>query len=184
MPGLESSTSHRRGLTHACGTSAQTSAGSWLCLETTPALWLTWDATPSPAGGRRGWGPLHPLLASLGRSWPFCFLFDGVLVLRVGVGSRPDSRVPFRCFANEKEPKERRPCYLRPCAFASGNLRCSPVGCAAELATRLVSASLRQLRRVRWTKHVRHGPHMPPHRLRASAQVEGSWRCISRRISE
>ncbi len=56
---------------------------------------------------------------------------------------------------------------------AAGNLWCSPVECAAELATRLVSASLRQLRRVRWTKHVRHEPHMPPHRLRASAQVEG-----------
>ncbi|KAB0587079.1 hypothetical protein F7P80_08850 [Comamonas kerstersii] len=101
-------------------------------------------------------------------------------------GSRVSARQPpyFLLLRQKKVSQEKATLLPASLPFAPGSLRCSPVGCAAELATRLVSASLRQLRRVRWTKHVRHGPHMPPHRLRASAQVEGSWGCISRRISE
>src|SRR6478752_7451484 len=34
----------------------------------------------------------------------------------VGAGTRPGGRLPFLCFAKEKEAKERRPCCGRPFA--------------------------------------------------------------------
>jgi len=60
----------------------------------------------------------------------------------------------------------------------AGNLRCSPAGCAAELATRLQRFA-QTTASSQMTKHVRPSAHMPSRRLCASAQVEGVYRDIS-----
>jgi hypothetical protein len=61
--------------------------------------------------------------------------FDSMPVLRAGAGSRPGGRGTFLCVAKETYPKERRPrCPCPPRLWRGGSLRCSVLGCAAELA--------------------------------------------------
>ena len=64
-----------------------------------------------------------------------CGCFDGVPLLRAEAGSRPGGRGTFLCVAKETYPKERRPrCPCPPRRWRGGSLRCSVLGCAAELA--------------------------------------------------
>ncbi|SFD92416.1 hypothetical protein SAMN04489710_10917 [Paracidovorax konjaci] len=60
-----------------------------------------------------------------------------------GAGSRPGGRGPFLCFAKEKAPKERRPCWLRPPSPEGRRGQPAVLGHGARLRNSLRAGALR-----------------------------------------
>ncbi len=100
--------------------------------------------------------------------------FDGMLWQRAGAGSRPGGRGTFLCVAKETYPKERRPrCPCPPRRWRGGSLRCSVLGCTAELAAFPLRVNSAQTSAVgQTTMHVSFGT-CSPQVLRFSARSEG-----------
>ena len=90
-------------------------------------------------------------------------------------GSRVSARQPTYFPLSRQRKVSKAKATLLPASLrcASGNLRCSSVGCAAKLAA-LLRRSAQTAAASQLTKRVRLAAHTPPHRLRASAQVEGN----------
>ena len=90
-------------------------------------------------------------------------------------GRRVSARPPTYFPLSRQRKVSKAKATLLPASLhcASGNLRCSPVGCAAKLAA-LLRRSAQTAAASMLTKRVRLAAHTPPHRLRASAQVEGN----------
>ena len=88
---------------------------------------------------------------------------------RAGAGSRPAASV-FLLLRQKKGTKEKATLHAASLRFAAGNLRCSVVGCAAELAARCALRSNNRSESVHEACVLR---HTPPHALRSSAHPEG-----------
>jgi len=94
----------------------------------------------------------------------------GVPVPRAGAGSRPAASV-FLLLRQKKGTKEKATLRAASLRFAAGNLWCSVVGCAAELAAR---CALRSNNRSESEHEACVLRHTPPHALRSSAHPEGT----------
>ena len=102
-------------------------------------------------------------------------VFDGLLLLRAGAGSRPGGRGTFLCFAKETYPKERRPCCLRPSASLRATWGARARG-APWNSLRACGAPFRQPRRVRSRSGcvLRHTRHPAPCAPQAHPEGVGS----------
>ncbi|MBB6559533.1 hypothetical protein HNP48_002200 [Acidovorax soli] len=89
-------------------------------------------------------------------------------------GLGPAAEVLVLCFAKEKYPKERRPrCPCPPRRWRGGSLRCSVLGCTAELAAFALRVNSAQTTAVsQTTMRVSFGTRSPQ-ALRFSARSEG-----------
>ena len=95
----------------------------------------------------------------------------GMPVQRAGAGSRPAASV-FLLLRQKKGTKEKATLHAASLRFAAGNLRCSCLGCAAELTSRL-RRSVQTTAASQFTMRVCPAAHAPPHALRSSAHPEG-----------
>ena len=92
-------------------------------------------------------------------------------VQRAEAGSRPAASV-FLLLRQKKGTKEKATLHAASLRFAAGNLRCSCVGCAAELTSRL-RRCVQTTAASQFTKRVCPAAHAPPPALRSSAHPEG-----------
>ena len=113
-----------------------------------------------------------PVRVELVETWALLAssLIGPMPVQRAGAGSRPAASV-FLLLRQKKGTKEKATLHAASLRFAAGNLRCSCLGCAAELTARL-RRSVQTTAASQFTMRVSFGTRSP-HALRSSAHPEG-----------
>jgi len=97
------------------------------------------------------------------------------LLLRAEAGSRPGGRGTCSLLRQRKVPKRKATLLSVSLRFATGNLRCSKLGCAEELpALPLRGSSGQTASASQMTMRVCPAAHAPPQLLRFSARPEGT----------